>query len=827
MASFNLWLLLLTKSAYFAIFFCRNSDPILLTKAIGRVKLQAQFFLLSVIASSMSYVPLHHKYRPQTFAELVGQEAIATTLTNAIVNNKIAPAYLFTGARGTGKTSSARILAKSLNCLSSDRPTANPCGKCEVCLAIARSAAMDVIEIDAASNTGVDNIREIIDRAQFAPVQCRYKVYAIDECHMLSTAAFNALLKTLEEPPARVVFVLATTDPQRVLPTIISRCQRFDYRRIPIEVMVSHLKRIASIEGIEITDEAITLVGQIAAGGLRDAQSLLDQLSLLPGKITPEKVWDLVGAVPERDLLTLIKAIKNENIELVLEKCRHLLDCGREPLVILQNLASFYLNLLIAKTSPKRQDLVALTEPTWHELCTESARWSIETILQGQQQLKDSETQIKNTTQPRLWLEITLLGLLSSTKATQTLSTPQVNTSPLKAIEQKTTVASVDRHSQTIESTVNLDRPSSDVKSAHVAPSVEKNVPLVQTAPAIAQSEFITRNPASVETHSKFLSDRIDVAESNLGSQAQPINQERELDRQQQPVKPDLISVESKTVEPKPTQEPDLDRQEIWDKVIASAHPPITKVLLRQHCHLIDFQSHAATIGISSPQLLKLNQNKIPNIEAAFAKVCDRKVKVTLEVVGGDRNASKQFDLATKTSNSSKNFRQETVARKQQYKSIDSKSESIPSQEKADSSNYLTTSAAFVDRFPQKQPQKPSNSNKEGKLVNQSPISASILVDEVSNEQNPDTSSDEIDKAIETLVKSFEGEAIDMSDRADRYLKIQPQQKLEVNSNSHLEATIDAETKKNSESSHLSAIPFKPKQAQTPSNPNLDDDVPF
>ncbi|MGL5876532.1 MAG: DNA polymerase III subunit gamma/tau [Xenococcaceae cyanobacterium] len=772
----------------------------------------------------MSYVPLHHKYRPQTFAELVGQEAIATTLTNAIVNNKIAPAYLFTGARGTGKTSSARILAKSLNCLSSDRPTANPCGECEVCLAIARSVAMDVIEIDAASNTGVDNIREIIDRAQFAPVQCRYKVYAIDECHMLSTAAFNALLKTLEEPPAKVVFVLATTDPQRVLPTIISRCQRFDYRRIPIEAMVSHIKRIASIEEIEITDEAITLVGQIANGGLRDAQSLLDQLSLLSGMITLEKVWDLVGAVPERDLLTLIGAIKNENIELVLEKCRHLLDRGREPLVILQNLASFYLNLLIAKTSPKRQDLVALTEPTWHELCTESARWSIETILQGQQQLKDSETQIKNTTQPRLWLEITLLGLLSSIKATQTLSTHQVNNSPLKAIEQKTTVASVDRHSKTIESTVNLDRPSSEAKSAHVAPSMPKNVPLIETTPTIAQSESIARKSASVETHAKVLSDRIDAAESNLKGQQRSTNGgDRELDGQQQPVKPDLISVENKTVEPIPTQEPEFDRQEIWDKVIASAHPPITKVLLRQHCHLIDFKSHAATIGISSPQLLKLNQNKIPNIEAAFAKVCDRKVKVTLEVVGGDSNASKQSDSATKTSNSNKNFRQETVDRKQLDKSIEPKSSSISSQEKADSSSYLTTSAAEVDRFPQK----PLNSNKEGKLVNQSPTSASILVDEVSNEQNPDASSDEIDKAIETLVKSFEGEAIDMSDRADKYLKIHPQQKLEVNSNLHSEVAIDAETPKNFDSSHLSAIPFKPKQEQTPSNPNLDDDVPF
>ncbi|MDJ0510987.1 MAG: DNA polymerase III subunit gamma/tau [Crocosphaera sp.] len=359
-----------------------------------------------------SYEPLHHKYRPQTFADLVGQEAIATTLTNAIATQRIAPAYLFTGPRGTGKTSSARILAKSLNCLAVDVPTASPCGECEVCRAIARGSALDVIEIDAASNTGVDNIREIIERSQFAPVQCRYKVYVIDECHMLSVAAFNALLKTLEEPPERVIFVLATTDPQRVLPTIISRCQRFDYRRIPLEGMVNHLRKIAQQESIEIEAEALTLVAQISNGGLRDAESLLDQLSLLSGSITPDKVWDLVGAVPERDLLSLLQAINSNNPEFVIESCRKLMDRGREPLVVLQNLAGFYLNLLIAKTASTRSDLVAVTSTTWHDLCEEAKQWKIETILRGQQKLKESEFQLKNTTQPRLWLEVTLLGLL-------------------------------------------------------------------------------------------------------------------------------------------------------------------------------------------------------------------------------------------------------------------------------------------------------------------------------------------------------------------------------------------------------------------------------
>ncbi|NJO19112.1 MAG: DNA polymerase III subunit gamma/tau, partial [Spirulinaceae cyanobacterium RM2_2_10] len=225
----------------------------------------------------MPYHPLHHKYRPQTFAQLVGQAAIAATLTNAIASRRIAPAYLFTGPRGTGKTSSARILAKSLNCQRSEAPTAEPCGQCESCRAIANGSSLDVIEIDAASNTGVDNIRDLIERAQFAPVSSRYKVYVIDECHMLSTAAFNALLKTIEEPPPRVVFVLATTDPQRVLPTIISRCQRFDYRRIPLAAMVAHLRAIAQQESINIDPTALTLVAQIANGGLRDAESLLDQ----------------------------------------------------------------------------------------------------------------------------------------------------------------------------------------------------------------------------------------------------------------------------------------------------------------------------------------------------------------------------------------------------------------------------------------------------------------------------------------------------------------------------------------------------------------------
>ncbi len=362
----------------------------------------------------MGYEPLHHKYRPQIFADLVGQEAIAHTLSNALNTKRIAPAYLFTGARGTGKTSSARIMAKSLNCLSSDNPTPHPCGKCELCLSIANGNALDITEIDAASNTGVDNIRELIERAQFAPVKARFKVYIIDECHMLSTAAFNALLKTLEEPPDRVTFILATTDPQRVLPTIISRCQRFDFRRIPLDAMVKHLGKISVNENINIHTEAITLVSQIAQGGLRDAESLLDQLSLLDGEITIEAVWELVGSVPEQDLLSLIEAIAADHSTQLIDYVRRIMDRGREPLIVLQNLANVYRDLLIAKTASDRSDLVAMTSTGWQRLVQLAQTLSIGHILLGQQHLRSAELQIRNSTQPRLWLEVTLMGLLPS-----------------------------------------------------------------------------------------------------------------------------------------------------------------------------------------------------------------------------------------------------------------------------------------------------------------------------------------------------------------------------------------------------------------------------
>ena len=359
-----------------------------------------------------SHKPFHLKYRPTNFDELLGQDVISITLKQALITNKIAPAYLFCGPRGTGKTSSARIFAKSLNCQKYNKPCKSPCNKCELCKNINIGIALDIIEIDAASNTGVENIREIIERANFAPTQARWKVYVIDECHMLSTAASNALLKTIEEPPERVVFILATTNPERVLTTIQSRCQKFNFKSINSEYIYNHLLEISNKELINFEEEGLRLIAKRSNGGMRDAQRLLDQLSLIPDGITKKNVEELLGEVSENDLLDLIKSLIKNIPDSLIKTCSNLYDSGNEPISILEGLLNITRDLLLKTVDNNYSDLFYTSKELQPEIEKISKLINKSKIIEWHRHLRNLEYQIKNSSQPRLWLEIHLTSLL-------------------------------------------------------------------------------------------------------------------------------------------------------------------------------------------------------------------------------------------------------------------------------------------------------------------------------------------------------------------------------------------------------------------------------
>ncbi len=306
------------------------------------------------------YQVLARKYRPETFADLVGQDAMVRTLKNAFEADRIAQAFIMTGIRGTGKTTTARIIAKGMNCIGPDGnggPTTDPCGKCEHCVAIARGRHVDVLEMDAASRTGVGDIREIIDSVAYRAASARYKIYIIDEVHMLSTSAFNALLKTLEEPPEHVKFIFATTEIRKVPVTVLSRCQRFDLRRIEPEVMIALLRKIATAEGAEITDDALALITRAAEGSARDAQSLLDQaISHGAGETTADQVRAMLGLADRGRVLDLFNQIMAGDAAGALTELSAQYADGADPLAVLRDLAEITHWISVIRITPEAAD---------------------------------------------------------------------------------------------------------------------------------------------------------------------------------------------------------------------------------------------------------------------------------------------------------------------------------------------------------------------------------------------------------------------------------------------------------------------------------------
>lgn len=355
----------------------------------------------------MAYVALYRRWRPQDFDTLVGQHAVKTALSNALASGRIAHAYLFTGPRGTGKTSTARILAKALNC--DKGPTAHPCGECLNCERIAAGASMDVIEIDAASNRGIDEIKSLRDQTAYSPVNGRYKVFIIDEVHMLSTEAFNALLKTLEEPPAHVIFILATTDPHKIPATIHSRCQRFDFRRVTVEEITDHLAMVAEKSGINADREALRLIAIQSEGGMRDALSLLDQCGVMAQQITAATVREVLGIVGRETLRQLVGAIGKQDLSATLAKLNFLLEQGKDVRQVLMELAEYFRALLLYKAAPSYQE-VYLTD-TEEALSENAPLFSNDRLLAAEERLHAGLSELRWTVRPRITAELCLFDL--------------------------------------------------------------------------------------------------------------------------------------------------------------------------------------------------------------------------------------------------------------------------------------------------------------------------------------------------------------------------------------------------------------------------------
>ena len=371
------------------------------------------------------YQVLYRKYRPQVFSDVVGQEHITATLASEIESGKLAHAYLFTGSRGTGKTTCAKILAKAVNCL--QPRDGNPCGACEICRGIDSGAILDVVEIDAASNNGVDNIRDIREESSFAPVNCKFRVYIIDEVHMLSIGAFNALLKTLEEPPAHVMFILATTEVHKLPVTILSRCQRFDFHRVAPEAMISRMQFVASQEGFTLDDDAAVLIARLADGGMRDALSTLDQCIGQSSHVTAQLVTRVAGLTGRDHLFALADTIASCDAAKAMELLDRLYAASCDMERLCAELTLHFRNLMIVKTVKAAGDVLVCTAQELEAYRTQSSRFTLEKILSCIDALQTAGANIKKGVNRRIELEMTLLRMAApdvGTMATSPLSQP-------------------------------------------------------------------------------------------------------------------------------------------------------------------------------------------------------------------------------------------------------------------------------------------------------------------------------------------------------------------------------------------------------------------
>ncbi|WP_284242136.1 DNA polymerase III subunit gamma/tau [Paenibacillus glycanilyticus] len=356
----------------------------------------------------MSHIALYRAWRPQTFQDMVGQRHIIQTLQNAIRENRVSHAYLFNGPRGTGKTTAAKVLAKAVNC--ERGPAEEPCNECDACRGITAGHIMDVVEIDAASNRGIDEIRDIRDKVRYAPSEVRYKVYIIDEVHMLTTEAFNALLKTLEEPPGHVIFILATTEPHKLPATIISRCQRFDFRQVSLEEQSERLREICQEEGIEAEEDAIAYIARLSEGGMRDAISLLEQVAAFGGsRITLDGAVDVTGGMAADQFYALAEAIRDRNVAAIMPLVEGLTQAGKSADKCMENLVFYFRDLLVLKLAPQGAVTERVVDADRFREMADA--FTSERLFKMIDTLNTYQSDMKHASQPQTLFEVALMKI--------------------------------------------------------------------------------------------------------------------------------------------------------------------------------------------------------------------------------------------------------------------------------------------------------------------------------------------------------------------------------------------------------------------------------